>query len=295
MIPKEILKQIRRIQIRTNRLVNDVFAGRYGSVFKGRGMEFSEVREYQPGDEIRFIDWNVTARYGRPFVKKFTEEREMTIMLLVDMSASQSFGSDNKTKAEAAAEIASLIAFSAIKNNDKVGMIIFTNKVEKYVPPAKTPTHILRIIREILFFKPAGRGTDISGALEYFFEVQKKRAVAFLISDFIDSGYTHAARLVAKKHDLVAISVSDRREFSLPSGSFIEVTDNETGENAVLDLRASAAVGAFEREAEQAEARRKEMFAKSGIDYVPAPADDRRGGYVEPLLKFFYARARRFR
>ncbi|MEW6040534.1 MAG: DUF58 domain-containing protein [Elusimicrobiota bacterium] len=292
MIPKEILKQIKRIQIRTNRLVNDVFAGQYGSIFKGRGMEFNEVREYQPGDEVRTIDWNVTARFGRPFVKKFTEERELTIMLLVDMSGSERFGSFEKTKEEVAAEISSLIAFSAIKNNDRVGMIIFTDRIEKYIPPAKTTTHILRIIREILFFKPEGSGTDISGALEYFFRVQKKRAIVFLISDFIDSGYIHSLRVAAGKHDVVAVSVSDRREFSLPCGTFFEFFDLESSRQVVADARSEVSTILFNEKIKEQERERKQMFERAGVDYVPCSAD---GSYIEPLLKFFYLRARRFR
>ncbi|MBU0951455.1 MAG: DUF58 domain-containing protein [Elusimicrobia bacterium] len=293
MIPKEILKQIKRIQIRTGRMVNDVFAGQYSSVFKGRGMEFSEVREYQPGDEVRTIDWNVSARYGRPFVKKFTEERELTIMLLVDMSRSEKFGTKDKTKEEIAAEIASVLAFSAVKNNDKVGMIIFTDKIEKYIPPKKTITHILRIISEILYYKPENTGTDITVALEYLCRVQKKRATVFIISDFIDpKGYAHALRVAGRKHDLVAITLTDKREENIPAGYFYELTDGETGQRVVIDARNQDKVNEFIELARQERVKKEQLFKKSKIDFIPISTDK---PYADPLLKFFYMRERRFR
>ncbi|OGS20082.1 MAG: hypothetical protein A2252_08625 [Elusimicrobia bacterium RIFOXYA2_FULL_39_19] len=292
MIPKEILKQIKRIQIRAGRLVNDVFAGQYSSVFKGQGMEFSEVREYQPGDEVRSIDWNVTARYGHPYVKKFTEERELTIMLLVDMSASEHFGTQDKTKSEIAAEIASILAFSAVKNNDKVGMIIFTDTVEKYIPPKKTITHILRIISEILYYKPRQKGTNIKQALEYLYKVQKKRATVFLISDFLDAGYEHALRVAAKKHDLVALSISDRREENIPAGCFLDITDSETGARITIDARDKGKVEAYAKEVLSRRKKREETFSKSKVDYIQINAET---SYIKPLLKFFYMRERRYR
>ena len=293
MIPKEILQQIKRIQIRTGRLVNDVFAGQYGSIFKGRGMEFSEVREYQPGDEIRTIDWNVSARYGKPFVKKYTEERELTIMLLVDMSRSEHFGTKDKTKSEIAAEIASVLAFSAVKNNDKVGMIIFTDKIEKYVAPKKTITHILRLISEILYFKPENTGTDITGALEYFYRVQKKRSTVFLISDFIDlRGYEHALKVAARKHDVVAINITDPREAEIPAGYFIELADSETGKKIVVDARDKKKARQFTELIRAEQQKRKELFSKSKVDYIAVNTHE---SYVDPLLKFFYMRERRFR
>ncbi|MFN3967109.1 MAG: DUF58 domain-containing protein [Endomicrobiia bacterium] len=292
MIPKEVLRQIRRIQIKTNRLVNDIFAGQYGSIFKGRGMEFSEVREYQPGDEIKTIDWNVTARYGHPFVKKFIEERELTIMLLIDMSASEFFGTRNKIKSEIITEIASVIAFSAIKNFDKVGMIIFTDIIEKYIPPKKTLTHILRIIRETLYFSPKNKGTNIKLALEYLYHVQKKKSIVFLISDFIDSGYEHALKIVAKKHDLIAISITDRREKEISSVGFLEVFDSETGEMLTIDTRDKTLLEKYRNLYKAEFDRKREMFSKAKIDFIQIDTDK---PYIEPLLKFFYMRARRFR
>jgi len=216
VIPKELLKQIRRIQIRTSHLVNDVLAGQYESVFKGQGMEFKEVREYQPGDDIRSIDWNVTARTGRPFVKLFTEERELTVMLVVDVSGSGIFGSQEKLKNEMAAELCALLAFSAIKNNDKVGLIMFTGDVEKYVPPKKGRPHVLRVIREVLYYEPVNRGTDLVAALEFLNRVTTRRCVVFLVSDFMAEGYEKVLRVVSKRHDVIAVTITDPREEALP-------------------------------------------------------------------------------
>ncbi|MDI6641853.1 MAG: DUF58 domain-containing protein [Elusimicrobiota bacterium] len=292
MIPKEILQQIRRIQFRTNRLVNDVFAGKYESIFKGRGMEFCEVREYQVGDEIRQIDWNVTARYGKPFVKRFSEERELTIMILVDMSGSEIFGTKKRSKVELGAEIAAVIAFSAMKNNDKVGLLIFTDKVEKFIPAKKTITHVLRIIRETLYYKPLSKGTNITLALEYLYRIQKKRSIVFLISDFIDENYDHALKVVSKKHDLIAIKISDFREYSIPPIGYIELKDNETGENIVIDARDFYAQKNFNEICLKEENRIKETFKKCNIDFISVTTDK---SYIEPLMKFFYIRSRRFR
>ncbi|MFM8715439.1 MAG: DUF58 domain-containing protein, partial [Spartobacteria bacterium] len=227
--PKEILKKIRRIELRTRRLVNSIFAGQYHSVFKGRGMNFEEVREYAPGDEIRSIDWNVTARMNVPYIKKFTEERELTVMLLVDVSASGLFGSIELSKRELAAEVASILAFSAINNNDKVGLLLFTNEVELFIPPKKGRLHTLRLIREMLYFEPKGRGTNLAGALDYMNRVTSRRAVVFMISDFMAPDFTKALTVTSRRHDLVAMPVTDPGESDLPDVGIVTLEDAETG------------------------------------------------------------------
>ena len=240
---KEILKKVRQVEIRTRRLVNDSMAGQYHSVFKGRGMDFDEVREYVPGDEVRMIDWNVTARAGHPFIKKFTEERELTILLLVDVSASGNFGSTKQSKREMAAELASVLAFSAIRNSDKVGLILFSDRIEQYIPPKKGRRHVLRVVREILYFQPQGRGTDMVGALDFANRVTRRRAVSFLISDFQTTGdqaqgladLRRAIRLANKRHDLVALHIEDRREHELPDVGILAIEDAETGEVLEID------------------------------------------------------------
>ncbi|MFQ5628135.1 MAG: DUF58 domain-containing protein, partial [bacterium] len=235
MIPKEILKKVKSIEIQTRGMVNDVFSGEYHSVFKGRGMEFAEVREYQFGDDIRTIDWNVSARMGCPYIKVFDEERELTVMLLVDASRSADFGTQKQMKGEIAAEICALLAFSAIKNNDKVGLIIFTDKIEIFVPPRKGKKHVLRVIRELLYHKPVGAQTDLSLALEYLSRLITRRAVVFLISDFQDENYEQSLRIASRKHDLIAITITDPREVVLPDVGFIELEDAETGETILID------------------------------------------------------------
>ena len=235
MIPKEILKKVKRIEITTRGLVNDVFSGEYHSVFKGRGMEFSEVREYQIGDDIRTIDWNVTARMGHPFVKIFEEERELTVMLIVDVSSSGNFGTHSRMKGEIAIEICALLAFSAIKNNDKVGLIIFTDAIEKFIPPKKGKSHVLRVLRELLYHEPKGRQTDIGKTLEYLNRVTKRRSVVFLVSDFINTGYEKALQIANRRHDIVAITVTDPREMNMPDVGFIRLEDAETGEVVLVD------------------------------------------------------------
>jgi len=235
MIPRETLKKIRRIEIRTRRAVNDVFAGRYHSVFKGQGMEFQEVREYVPGDDIRTIDWNVTARTGVPFIKKFTEERELTVMLLVDISASNRFGSTPQLKRDLAAEIAALLAFSAITNHDRVGLILFSDHVEKHIPPAKGPTHVLRVISEILEARPTSPHTDIEPALKYLNRVTSRRTVTFLISDFIAPACEKTLRVTARRHDLVSFIIGDKREREMPPVGLIDFEDAETGQRLLID------------------------------------------------------------
>jgi len=290
MIPREILKQVRRIEISTRGLVNEVFSGEYHSVFKGRGMNFAEVREYQYGDDIRSIDWNVTARNGAPYVKIFDEERELTVMLVVDVSASGDFGSRERMKAEVAVEICALLAFSAIKNNDKVGLVIFSDRIEKFVPPRKGRRHVLRVLRELLYHEPEGRGTDITAALEYVAHVQRKKAVTFLVSDFRDEGFEKALAVAGRRHDLIAVRVEDRRERELPALGYLELEDPETGERVVVDT----ANPDFRRRFVDRVTRRREALdrelRRSRVDVIDIEAGE---PYVRPLMRFFQDRARR--
>ena len=290
MIPREILKQVRRLEITTRGMVNNVFSGEYHSVFKGRGMDFAEVREYQYGDDVRSIDWNVTARVGRPYVKVFEEERELTVMLAVDVSASGNFGSFERMKGEIAVEICALIAFSAIKNNDKVGLILFSNRIEKFVPPRKGRSHVLRVLRELLYFEPEGRGTDIGMALEYLMRVTRRRSVVFLVSDFLASGYQRPLQITAQRHDVVAVQMIDQREVELPPIGLIELEDAESGEHLLLDTSNSAFRQAFEREVEQTRSKLEQMFRKQNIDWIEIRTDR---PYFDPLVRFFRDRARR--
>ncbi|MBT7351287.1 MAG: DUF58 domain-containing protein, partial [Phycisphaerae bacterium] len=249
MIPTELLKKIRRIEIATSRLASELLAGQYHSAFKGRGIEFEEVRPYQPGDDVRAIDWNVTARSGDPHIKQFREERELTVMLIVDMSGSQGFGTNEQTKRELITELCATLAFSAIRNNDKVGLLAFTDRIEKFVPPRKGTQHVLRVIRELLAHEPVGNGTDIAGALEYFRHVQRRRCTAFLVSDFQDDGWEQAIRVVRRKHDLVAIDVGDRRELELPEVGLLEMRDAESGELVLLDTSSKSVRDAWTAQA----------------------------------------------
>ncbi len=292
MIPKEILKKVRRLEITTRGMVNDVFSGEYHSVFKGRGMEFSEVREYQVGDDIRTIDWNVTARYGHPYVKIYEEERELTVILMVDASSSGEFGTFERMKGEIAVEICALLAFSAIKNNDKVGLIIFTDKVEKFVPPRKGKSHVLRVLRELLYFKPEDRMTDISAALDYFNRVIRRRSVVFLVSDFISKNYERALRIANKKHDIVAIHIVDPREMELPNIGYVELEDAETGEQILLDTTDKEVRRLFAQKTSQAMIQRDKMFKSMNVDSIAIHTDE---SYFEPLIRFFRMRAKRFR
>jgi uncharacterized protein (DUF58 family) len=290
MIPREILKEVRRIEISTRGLVNEVFSGEYHSVFKGRGMSFAEVREYQYGDDIRSIDWNVTARTGAPFVKVYEEERELTVMLLVDVSASGDFGTRQRLKAEVGVEICALLAFSAIKNNDKVGLIVFSDHVEKFVPPRKGRRHVLRVLRELLYHEPEGRGTDIGSALEYLTHVQRKRAVTFLVSDFRARRFEKALAVAGRRHDLVAVRLSDVREDELPPLGLVELEDPETGERLVVNTSKPAFRAAFRAvNAKQREALDRSL-RRSRVDVI----DIRTGEpWVKPLMRFFQARQRR--
>ncbi len=292
MLPKEIARKIRRIQITTNRLVNESLAGEYHSVFKGRGMEFDEVREYQHGDDIRTIDWNVTSRTGHPYVKRYVEERELTVMLLVDASASGSFGSAEKTKGEIAAEISALIAFSAIKNNDRVGAILFTDEVEKFVPPRRGSTHVLRLIREMLFYQPRRRGTCIQKALDHLNLVIHKKAVVFLISDLLDQGFERSLKVADRKHDVSVIQIADPRERQLPDVGIIEVRDAETGEIAWVDTSLREVRETYRANWEKNRAKLAKLFQLQRMDHL---AIDTSQPYDVPLLRFFEERARRAR
>jgi uncharacterized protein (DUF58 family) len=286
------LKAVRRIEIRTNRLVSEGMGGEYKSVFKGRGMEFAEVREYVPGDDIRTIDWNVTARAGGPFVKRFAEERELTLMLLVDVSGSGAFGSGDRSKTELAAEVSAVLAFAAIRNNDRVGAILFTDRVERYIPPRRGRRHVLAVVRDLLWHRPQSRGTDIDGALTFLSRVAVKRAIVFLISDFRAAGFERALRLAHRKHDVIAIHVRDPREEALPPVGLLSLEDAETGERRVIDAGSARVRDAWaEREIDRRR-RLARQFRSSGIDSIEL---DTTRPYDRPLLGFFRARERRLR
>ncbi len=290
MIPKELLKKIRRIEIRTTHLVNDALAGQYHSAFKGSGMEFEEVRPYQVGDDVRSIDWNVTARYGEPFVKVFREERELTVLLVVDLSRSQEFGSHEQFKRELVAELGATLAFSAIKNNDKIGLVCFTDHVEKFVPPRKGSGHVLRVIRELLAFEPTGRGTNIAAAMDHVNRILRRRSVLFLISDFQDSGYERAVRIAKRRHDVIVVTVLDRREQSLPRAGLIELADNETGRRIVIDTSSARWRRTYgdliERELEARDHRLRQLK----LDCIRVHTGE---SFVEPLVRFFRTREAR--
>jgi uncharacterized protein (DUF58 family) len=290
MIPKELAKKIRYIQIYTSKAVNDILAGEYESVFKGRGMEFNEVREYYPGDDIRSIDWNVTARTGEPHVKLFVEERELTIMFMVDLSASGAFGSTRKIKNDVAAELCALLAFSAIKNNDKVGLIVFTDQVEMFIPPAKGTTHVLRLIRDLLDFTPGQTQTNIAVGIEYLGRVITRRSVVFLISDFLGEGYEKPLRVLGKKHDLIAVSITDPREIKLPNVGLVELEDAETGELILIDTGSAAIRKRYEQLGTARQGYLKEMFRSMNIDHIEISTNR---DYLIDLIKFFRTRERR--
>ena len=290
MIPKDLAKKIRAIEIYTTKAAEDVLAGAYESVFKGRGMEFDEVREYTAGDDVRSIDWNVTARCGHPFIKRYIEERELTIMLLVDLSASGSFGSSAKTKNETAAELCALLSFSAIKNNDKVGLLAFTDEVELNIPPNKGSTHVLKFIQSILNFKPHHTGTSIQSALEYFTHTSHKRCIVFLISDFQDTGYEKLLRIIAKKHDVIACQLADKLEFELPNVGLLQFRDGETNQLALIDTSSKQERLEFKRRAEKRQENLNDFFRREAIDHIVIRTEN---DYVKELLKFFQNRKRR--
>jgi uncharacterized protein (DUF58 family) len=290
MIPREVLKKVRRIQITTSRMVTDIFAGQYHSVFKGRGMEFDEVREYVPGDDIKSIDWNVTARTGHPHIKKFVEERELTVMIILDASTSCKFGSTTQLKSRLAAELSSVLAFSAIQNNDKIGLIIFTDRIEKFIPPRKGLRHVLRVIREALYFKPEGRGTDISLALEYLSRVTKRRAITFLISDFLDKDFRKRLSVTNKRHDVIAVTITDPREIDMPDIGMIRLNDTESGDERTIDTSSKDFRKEYAHAAQIRLKTRKELFRSAGIDnidiYTNVP-------YTKELIRFFKMRKKR--
>lgn len=290
MIPKELLKKVRQIQIRTRRTVNDLLAGQYHSAFRGRGMEFEEVSPYQIGDDVRLIDWNVSARLGEPFIKKFREERELTVMLVVDASPSGFFGSVNQFKLDVAAELAAVLAVSAIRSNDKVGLILFTDEVEKYVPAKKGTRHVLRIIRELLYHQPRGRGTDIAEALQFLNRITVRKSVCFLISDFLTSQYEGALRIARRRHDLIPIVVTDPRELTLSDVGFLELEDAETGGRTLIDTSSRAVRRQYETETRRRLAERAAMFRRMDTQTVDIRTDQ---SYVEPLTRFFRQREKR--
>jgi len=288
MLPKELIAKIRQIQIRTSHQVTEVMAGEYKSAFKGRGMEFDEVRQYQPGDDVRSIDWNVTARTGHPYVKRFVEERELTVMLMVDASSSGSFGSFHRTKNEVAAELAALLAYSAIRSNDRVGLIIFTDQVEKYVPPKKGRSHVLRVIREILYFnKPEHGATNIRDALEFLQRVCARRSVVFLVSDFMAEGYDKAMLLAARKHDLIPVTITDPREIELPDIGFLDLMDAESGERILLDTHDLRVRKAFQYLSANDRQQRTQRFRQMRAKAIDVRTDQ---SYVDAVVRFFKQR-----
>ncbi|MGB2598951.1 MAG: DUF58 domain-containing protein [Candidatus Omnitrophota bacterium] len=290
MIPKEIIRKIRRIQITTTRKVTDIFAGQYQSVFKGLGIEFDEVREYFPGDDIRSIDWNVTARMGHPYVKKFVEERQLTIMILLDVSLSCRFGTVNSIKSDLAAEICSVIAFSAIQNNDKVGVLTFTDRVEKFIPPRKGVKHVLRVVREALYNEPSGYKTDMNGVLEYLNRVTRRRTITFVISDFFAKDFKKTLSITNKRHDVIAVTITDPAELQLPEAGVVKLHDAETGEPYVVDTSDPAVRRLFRKNSKQMIDRRKEIFRSTKVDNIDIRTDK---PYVEPLMQFFRMREKR--
>lgn len=293
MIPKDLFKSIRRIEITTNRLVTDIFSGEYHSVFKGRGVEFDEVREYQIGDDIRTIDWNVTARTGRPYVKKYVEERELTVMILVDASFSCQFGTVHKLKSKLAVEIAALLAFAAIRNNDKVGLIIFTDQIEKFIPARKGLRHVLRVIREVLYFTPQSRRTNIVQALEYLSKITRRKSVAFMISDFFSPPFDDLKRALAianKRHDVIAVTLNDPKEKELPDCGLLLFRDAETGEMILVDSSDENLRRRYQEKATELLKRRDKLFSSVGVDHVEVATDV---PFTEAMVKFFLARRRR--
>jgi len=290
MLPREITKKIRRIEITTSRLVTDMLSGDYESVFKGRGIEFDEVREYQPGDEIRTIDWNVTARMGRPFIKKYVEERQLTVMLLLDLSGSSYFGTSKMLKRELAAEVCAILAFAAVHSKDRVGLLIFTDKIEKFIPPRKGLQHVSRVIREALYFKPEGRGTDLAGALRFLDSVTSRRAVTFIISDFLTKDFKKPLAIANKKHDCVAITITDPRESELSNAGLVELTDAETGSTVLVDTANSKLREKYAAAARKLSGERIKTFDAVIIDHIDVHTNK---PYITEFVKFFKARKRR--
>ncbi len=292
MLSKEILKKVRKIQYRISRISNEIISGQYTSVFKGAGIEFDEVREYIPGDDIRSIDWNVTARSGVPHIKRFAEERELTLMLAIDLSGSQRFGSFESLKSELAAEISALLAFLAIKNNDKVGLLIFTDTCEKYLPAQKGRRHVLRVIREILGYQPKGTGTKIEEALKFVNKVLKQRSIVFLVSDFLDDNFEKILGRTARHHDVVAVRIRDPRESELPPLGLVEFQDNETGRRVLVDTSSKQIRDMVRAKAEQRDDVLAKLFRRNKVDLIDIQTDQ---SYLEPIQRFFKLRERRIR
>ncbi|MBM4069604.1 MAG: DUF58 domain-containing protein [Planctomycetes bacterium] len=292
MLPRDIVRQIRRLHIRARRAVEDLLGGEYHSVFKGAGIAFEEVREYQPGDDVRAIDWNVTARMGHPFIKRFVEERELTVMLLVDASGSQKFGSRRQSKRDVAGELAAILAFSAIANNDKVGLLVFTDQVEKYVPPRKGVRHVLRLIRDVLFFEPHRPGTCIRAPLDYLNRVLRRRTIVFLLSDFLDTDFDKALKRTGRRHDLVLVNIADPREESLPDVGLLSIADAETEDEALLDTSSQEVRDAFAAAARQRRDALKQSARAARLDTIDVSTA---GGHLDALVRFFKLRERRLR
>jgi len=290
MIPEDLIKRIRQIQIYTSRAVNASFAGQYESVFKGRGMQFDEVREYMPGDDIRSIDWNVTARTGKPFIKRFVEEREMTVLFAVDLSASGEFGTVSKMKNELAAEFCAVLAFAAARNNDKVGLLIFTDRIELFIPPKKGSRHILRLIRELLAFKMCKRRTNIALARDYLAKVARKRATLFLVSDFIETDFKKPLSLLNKRHDVICVPVRDRVEITMPALGLIEVEDAETGEILLVDTSSRQFRQQYGGHSSERFNDLQNLFRAGNVDFIPISTDK---AYINDLIQFFHMRHRR--
>lgn len=287
METQELIKKVRKIEIKTRGLSNQLFSGEYHTAFKGRGMAFSEVREYQSGDDVRLIDWNVTARSGDAYIKVFEEERELTTMLLVDVSGSKVFGTGDQSKKDLITELSAVISFSAIQNNDKVGVIFFSDKVEKYIPPKKGKSHILRIIRELIEFEPESKKTDIGAALEFFTSVVKKRAIVFLMSDFISPEFNNPLRIVAKRHDLIAVKLFDDKEFHLPNVGLVNILDSETGKTMWVDTSNKKTIAKFEKERSDYNSNLESLLMKNKVDIINLKTDD---SYIIPLRQFFKKR-----
>jgi uncharacterized protein (DUF58 family) len=289
-VPPEVLRQVKLLEIRTRGLVNSVFTGEYHSVFKGQGMEFAEVREYQPGDEVRSIDWNVTARMGHPYVKRYIEERELTVMLAIDLSGSERFGTQARFKSELASELSAVLAMSAVRNNDRVGALLFTDHPEHVVPPGKGRRHVLRLVRDVLAFEPVGRGTDIAAAADYLAKMLSHHAIVFLISDFIAPNIERPLKILAQRHDVVAVTMEDPREISLPNVGLARFVDPESGTTVTVDTSDAGVRKAFEEMAGGERAERRRLFRRLAIDEIVVRTDM---SYIEPLLKFFRARETR--
>jgi uncharacterized protein (DUF58 family) len=292
MLPREVIRQIRRLHVRARRATEDLVGGEYHSIFKGMGIAFEEVREYQPGDDIRTIDWNVTARMGHPFIKRYIEERELTVMLVVDCSASNQFGTLFQQKREVIAELAAVLAFSAISNNDKVGLIAFTDRVERFVPPRKGSRHVLRLIRDVLFFQPSHSGTVLREGLDYLNRLLHRRAIIFLLSDFLDSGFERALKRTARHHDLIAIRISDPREQELPAVGLLELEDAETGERVLVDAGSRRVREAFALASRQRRLALQQLVNSCHADLVEVSTD---GSHLDALIRFFHVRERRLR